>query len=364
MDPQILREKTPDLAYQCFLKFTPAPLQFQIAFELLSWLQDDLLSLPERANAIYILFEHTRSTEHEFLSSIAEITEVSPYPWEKILFEECFKQQNIGKLPTAEVLLLTGKTRETENVKRAKTVRPVINAGIWDKVEGLMGRYDPEFLRPVPEFLNILSTESSWMTPLTVPEVLWDEEAEVGKENHSEIKELFNKALNLTLSPEKTQNLIEKLRNPFCTFYRNMPLDDVMKLVQSNPNIATEIIVIFHNTSRFQDILHRLINMEFSSQMLEVVNTLYMKVEIPTEAIHFLINNCIQFCKNSQESEYIKKKLVRLLCVFINSILRNRPTTSEELLIMIENFCTDFTEYKEASQLYKTVRSYHNDCTN
>lgn len=129
MDPQLLREKTPDLAYQSFLKFTSEPLQFQVAFELLSWLQDDLLSPFERVNAIYILFEHTRSTKHEFLSNIAEITDVSPYPWEKILFEECFKQQNIGKLPTVEVLLLTGKPREIENVKRARTVRPVINAG-------------------------------------------------------------------------------------------------------------------------------------------------------------------------------------------------------------------------------------------
>lgn len=82
-----------------------------------------------------------------------------------------------------------------------------------------------------------------------------------------------------------------------------------------------------------------------------------MKIEIPSEAIHFFISNCIQECKNTIEGHYSRKRLVRLLCVFITSIIKNKLATSNELNAEISNFCLEYTDIKEANQLFKLIKS-------
>ena len=76
IDAQMLKEKTLEGSYSIF-KSLPKTLYFQAAYEVLAWLQDDLLTPHERVNAIFILLEFTKHSENVFLTTVADIVELS-----------------------------------------------------------------------------------------------------------------------------------------------------------------------------------------------------------------------------------------------------------------------------------------------
>lgn len=146
------------------------------------------------------------------------------------------------------------------------------------------------------------------------------------------------------------------LKNPELVTFLNFSKDDLQTFIDSNLMVAGEIFFAMMNYTFVKNHLKVLVNMEVSLHSLEVMNKLSGHPKFPKEYLNIYVLNCIQKCQNVPD-KVMKNRFVRMVCVFIQSLIRNKIGITNEVAIEITTFCLEFNNIKEASALYKLLKS-------
>jgi len=171
------------------------------------------------------------------------------------------------------------------------------------------------------------------------------------------VKELFQKALKTQLSDHESKMLIESFeKDPKLVFHCGITPQVLPELIERNAAIASTILLKLLPSNQISQYFDKIVNMELSLASLEVVNKIAHSSDLPKEFLTLYITNCISHCEENKKDKILQNRLVRLVCVFIKSLIKSKIINPRDMYIELQAFCIEFTKISEASSLFKLLK--------
>ncbi|CAG9804659.1 unnamed protein product [Chironomus riparius] len=219
----------------------------------------------------------------------------------------------------------------------------------------------PKFFTLSPP-LSYFEDETVWLNLTNSVEFkpIYYNEAFPEKYSMEDIKKIATEAFKQTIRIHDQKVLLDVLeKDPDMIHKIGIKPSNISNIIEFNPSFAHNVLAILLKSTVSTDYLSAIIKtaLNMSLNSLEVVNRLASSMELPTEFLHLYILNCIEACEKMTDERF-QKRSVRILCVFLQSLVRKKKIDINDISIEIESFCITFSKIKEATELYKICKTF------
>ena len=221
----------------------------------------------------------------------------------------------------------------------------------------------PEFLRLVPPLHECTMDELIWLSPILNVDhaaslFAWDSSMCISHTMNVEIRQLIDKACQGAINFEQQQKIIDELNNDSELVYHTGLIPSKLPLlIENNPSISIQCLSKLSSSNQLTEYLKSLANMNMSLHSIEVVNRLSTSIVLPQEFLHLYVLTCIRTCEDTKD-KYLQNRFVRLVSVFIQSLIRNKVINIKEIIWKVQNFCFNFYHIKEAGTLFQLLKTF------
>lgn len=309
-------------------------------------IQQDTLPLHLDLNAVKAYLEHSKELPSTVRHSLMNIIPAPNLQYSDTAVKDLMDGFTQPDTPLKNVF-------QPEFITVAPPICPVEDELVWFNIT------NPAWHKPIYDISlgSISATTTSGKrnkTNETTKQHISNDTAE--PDNCSEARRILKQAFTEVLNIQDRQVLLNELEtDPDVVNNIGLTPAKLPLLVENNPLVAIEILLKLMNSEQITEYFNVLVNMEMSLYSMEVVNRLTTSVDLPTEFVYLYISNCISTCETITD-KYIQTRLVRLLCVFLQSLIRNKIINVKELFIEVETFCVEFSRIKEAAGLYRLLK--------
>jgi hypothetical protein len=173
----------------------------------------------------------------------------------------------------------------------------------------------------------------------------------------------MNKAFKARLNPDQSTQVVNLLRSDGALLSRiglTPTPERLQSLIDNNSTIAEYCMTKLISSKHASEYLNTLISLQLSLQSMELVNKL-TAYNLPKDILHSYISNILHSTRTATDKA-LQTRHVRLVCVFLQSLIRNKTVTEQELYyesrigLDTQDFCVEFAKVKEANILHRLLR--------
>jgi hypothetical protein len=354
--------KTFEIIAQNFQKFYGKLEQFKVGITLWFLLKENLLNLIQRLSSFYLLYDIYKQEQVNttpFIPLLLDSLENSKINCEKKLlidlldfnfqnkisikeFIETYSNDEI-KVPDMQSYWKNHNTTKEKITKEINDwIRPVIydnngninnlskspeNMPLFDitslsNEEINFNYFEPNFLTYYPNSnYPFYEDEPMWILPTLKYDFIWDFTMSPVQEN---LNNLINRPLkNKSLTDEQISYILETIgENPNILKEINFTPDSIMKLIEKNDDLATQILFKISDYNGFEDYLSEFLTKNWSVNSMKVISKIIQRIELPDIFIKKYLQHLMDNYKNEKKKES-KTRLARLTAFFISNLIEH-----------------------------------------